>query len=211
VNIVFDLGAVLFTWRPAQLVARWLPQHAIDDVSAAALAHKVFGHADWHAFDQGSLNMDEVVTRTATRLGLDANRLSALCQHIGSELTPMPDTVRVLHQLHLQRQRLPDLRLYYLSNMPVPYARELEASHSFMQWFDGGIFSGDVQHIKPEPAIYQLLQTRYALEPMHTVFIDDLKSNVRAAEEQGWSGIHFESAQQLQSHLAALDLYEISP
>ena len=58
--------------------------------------------------------------------------------------------------------------------MPAPYARTLERLHDFLGDFDGGIFSGDVLLIKPEPAIYQLLQTRYALEPAKTVFIDDL-------------------------------------
>jgi putative hydrolase of the HAD superfamily len=86
--------------------------------------------------------------------------------------------------------------------MPESYARVLEERHDFLQWFDGGIFSGDVKCIKPDPLIYQLLQNRYALEPANTLFIDDLKSNVNVARALGWQGIHFESAQQLQAELA---------
>jgi putative hydrolase of the HAD superfamily len=97
------------------------------------------------------------------------------------------------------------IKLYYLSNMPVPYARALERDNDFMTWFDGGVFSGDVQHIKPEPAIYQLLQTRHALEPSRTVFIDDLLGNVHAAKDLGWHGIHFQSAQQVERELFALN------
>jgi putative hydrolase of the HAD superfamily len=135
-----------------------------------------------------------------------------LVESIGERLVPIPETVALLAQLHAQRTATTaasDVRLYFLSNMPVPYARTLERLHPFLQWFDGGIFSGDVHHIKPEPAIYTLLQTRYTLDPAQTVFIDDLKSNVTAAQALGWAGIHFESAPQLSAALAALNLSKI--
>lgn len=107
--------------------------------------------------------------------------LRELVGHIGERLLPIPETVALLARLHALRGERPGLRLYYLSNMPAPYARELERRHAFLQWFNGGIFSGDALHIKPNPAIYELLQFRYALEPGRTVFIDDLLANVTAA------------------------------
>lgn len=208
-NVVFDFGAVLFTWRPVELVARCFPQLAATPQQAGHLAHAVFGHPDWHQFDRGTLSMAEVVQRTADRLGLERAVLAELVASIGELLRPMEESVALLAQLHALRTApagQPGLGLYFLSNMPIPYARTLERLHAFLQWFDGGVFSGDVQHIKPEPAIYQLLQSRYGLEPVHTVFIDDLPGNVQAARAQGWHGIHFESAQQLQAQLRTLGL-----
>jgi putative hydrolase of the HAD superfamily len=203
-NLVFDFGAVLFNWKPITLIAQTFELDATNPHAASQLAHAVFAHPDWHSFDRGGLSMEEVHSRTVTRLGLDAARLQALLQHLGGHLAPMAESIEVLRRLHAQRAHRPDIKLYYLSNMPVPYARRLEELHSFLTWFDGGIFSGDVQCIKPEPEIYQLLQTRYALDPAQTVFIDDLHANVHAAQRQGWRGIHFQSAQQLQAELAAL-------
>ena len=104
--------------------------------------------------------------------------LGALVESISDHLAPIEATRGLLAQLHSMRPEQPALRLYYLSNMPVPFARGLEQRHAFLQWFDGGIFSGDVLHIKPDPAIYQLLQDRYALEPEQTVFIDDLQATI---------------------------------
>lgn len=211
-NVVFDFGAVLFTWRPAALLARSFPQLASTPQQGAQLAQTVFGHEDWHNFDRGLLSMATVIERTAARLDLDRGALTELVQSIGDRLLPMDDTVALLAQLHSVRQSAgrdgqggdDTLKLYYLSNMPAPYARTLEQKHNFLQWFDGGIFSGDVQHIKPEPAIYRLLQARYALAPAQTLFIDDLPGNVEAARGLGWNGIHFESAPQLQAQLAHL-------
>jgi putative hydrolase of the HAD superfamily len=210
-NVVFDFGAVLFTWRPVDLMMECFPERAATRAEAGHLAHEVFGHAEWQAFDRGTIAMPDVVAQVAQRVGLDATVLGALVESIGERLTPMPDSVALLERLvALRAQRAAQggapLRLYYLSNMPVPYARTLERMNAFMQEFDGGIFSGDELLIKPEPAIYQRLQTRYALEPAKTVFLDDLLPNIQAAKNEGWHGIQFHTAQQATEELQALGL-----
>ena len=202
-NIVFDFGAVLFTWQPGQLLMQTFPQQVDTTEKAAHLAHQVFGHPDWHNFDRGVLGLDEVIARTSERLDLPLPEMRKLVQGIGERLMPIQDTVALLRQLRARRLEGRGITgLYYLSNMPESYARVLEERHDFLQWFDGGIFSGDVKVIKPDPVIYQLLQSRYALEPANTLFIDDLKSNVNVALALGWQGIHFESPHQLQAALA---------
>ncbi len=203
-NYVFDFGAVLVNWQPVNMLAECFPQQADSPAHAGHLAHEVFAHTDWHNYDRGALTMDEVITRTSARLGLDAQRFGALARSIGQRLLPMPQSIDWLASLKARRDAGEDLRLYFLSNMPVDYARELERSYDFVGWFDGGIFSGDVGSIKPEPAIYQQLQQRHALVPQHTVFFDDLLGNVQAARAQGWHGIHFHNAAQAQTDLAAV-------
>ncbi|MDZ7938215.1 MAG: HAD family phosphatase [Rhodoferax sp.] len=211
-NVVFDFGAVLFTWRPVDLVAECFPERASTPALAGHLAHEVFGHADWQAFDRGTATMAEVIDRTVVRLGLDRKALTTLVEGIGGRLVPMPDSIALLHRLKALRTaqqaegQADALKLYFLSNMPVPYARTLEQSHVFLKEFDGGIFSGDVLLIKPEPAIYQLLQNRYALEPTKTVFIDDLLGNIEAARTQDWHGVHFKNAGQVSQALQALGI-----
>lgn len=213
-NVVFDFGAVLFTWRPIDLVTECFPDRAPTPALAGHLAHEVFGHPDWQAFDRGTTTMEEVIERTVARLGLDRQALTQLVGEIGERLVPMPDSIALLTRLHALRAQQQGnggepLNLYFLSNMPVPYARTLERLHGFLRDFDGGIFSGDVLLIKPEAAIYQLLQNRHALEPAETVFIDDLLGNIEAAQAQGWHGIHFKSAAQVTQALQAWGLSKI--
>ncbi len=207
-NFVFDFGAVLFTWKPADLLAETFPQQAHSAEAASSLARAMFDHPDWNGFDQGLHSIEHVIASVSKRLELDEQKLGDLVTSISDRLVPIAQTVALLEQLHTQRSTRPDLRLYYLSNMPQPYARELERRHAFLKWFDGGIFSSDVLHIKPNPQIYQLLQTRYSLEPAQTVFIDDLQANIEAARAQGWHGIQFHSPQQLQRDLQAFGLPE---
>lgn len=199
-NIVFDFGAVVFNWLPEQLVASHFPGHAETPQAARQLARAIFSHGDWHDFDRGTVAMDEVIDRSARRLNLPPAQMQQLVLAVPDHLQPMDGTVAILQDLVQRRQR-GELRLYYLSNMPAPIARVLEQRYDFLKWFDGGIFSGDVKLIKPDPAIYGLLETRFALEPGRTVFIDDLKTNVIAAQARGWRAIHFESAKQLENSL----------
>ncbi len=213
-NVVFDFGAVLFTWRPVDLMMECFPQRAATRAEAGHLAHEVFGHHEWQAFDRGTIAMADVVAQVARRVAIDATVLGTLVESIGERLTPMPESVALFKSLvALRAQRAATggepVRLYYLSNMPVPYARTLERVNAFLQDFDGGIFSGDEQLIKPEPAIYQGLQKRYALEPAKTVFLDDLLPNIQAAQAESWHGIHFHTAQQAAQELRALGLSEI--
>jgi len=205
VNFVFDFGAVLFSWKPRVLIQTHFPQHASTQDEMASLAHALFGHADWHDFDRGLLTVDEVTQRSAKRLSLDDAALRGLIEGVADHLKPMPETLSVLTQLRSLRAQQPErFHLYFLSNMPTPYARVLEQKHSFLQWFEGGVFSGDVQHIKPEAAIYALLEQRHALDVGQTVLIDDLAVNVAAAKARGWHGIEFSSGAQLRDDLRTL-------
>ncbi len=200
-NVVFDFGVVLFTWQPARFLPDFFPARAATPALASALAADVFSHADWHAFDQGLLTDKETVIRTAERLGLDSAALTGLLARIPDLLTPVEGTVEILRGLYERRQHRDDIKLFFLSNMPTPFARELEQRHPFLNWFDGGIFSGDVNLIKPQPEIFRLMQQRFSLDPAQTLFIDDLQSNVDAARFFGWQAVQFVSSVKLQEHL----------
>ena len=203
-NVVFDFRAVLLTWQPVALVQAHLGERVATPAAAQALARAIFSHDDWLDFDRGHCTLEHAIALIAQRLDLPAAQLAAMLSPIGERMAPLPDTVALLDQLREQRDRDGSLRLYYLSNMPAPYARQLEARHDFLRWFDGGVFSGDVKAIKPDPRIYRLLAQRHALAPQCTVFIDDMHDNVEAARALGWHGIRFETpaalAQQLQGH-----------
>ncbi len=203
-NLVFDFGAVLIEWQPARLVASHFPELAATPEAAQQAARSIFGHADWHDFDRGALSADGVAQRTAQRLALHLDEVRRLVSGIGERLTPIQETMDLVAELAQRRDQRGDVRLYYLSNMPAPYARTLEKKYAFLSWFDGGIFSGDVQRSKPDVAIYQLLQSRYALEPAQTLFVDDVQDNVDVACSLGWGGLRFVSALQLRSSLANL-------
>jgi putative hydrolase of the HAD superfamily len=201
-NIIFDFGAVIFGWEPSALVREVFPQHAKTDAQAMQLARSVFSHDDWHSFDAGKLSVQEIVERTHARTALPLQALADLVHSIGIRLPPIPESIKVLSELRAQRDAGADMKLFYLSNMPAPYARVLEKKHDFIGWFDDGIFSGDVKLIKPDPGIFRLATQRFGL-PAHsqTIFIDDLQANIEASLAHGWRGVHLPNASMLRSKL----------
>jgi putative hydrolase of the HAD superfamily len=201
-NIVFDFGAVIFGWEPSTLVREVFPQHASTDAQAVQLARSVFSHGDWHAFDAGKLSAHEIVERTHARTALPLQALADLVDSIGMRLPPIPESIKVLSELRAQRDAGADMKLFYLSNMPTAYARVLEKKHDFIGWFDGGIFSGDVKLIKPDPSIFRLATQRFGLPvDSQTIFIDDLQANIEASIAHGWRGVHLPNASMLRSKL----------
>ena len=61
------------------------------------------------------------------------------------------------------------------------------------KYFDGEVVSCYEKVVKPDAEIYRILVDRYDLKPEETLFIDDRKSNVEAAESEGICGYYFDA------------------
>jgi putative hydrolase of the HAD superfamily len=138
------------------------------------------------------------------RLALARDQVHRLLAPIGEELQPIAANVEQVHRLaHLRGQRA-GLRLFFLSNMPEPFARSIEQRHDFLRFFDGGVFSGDVKLGKPDPAIYTLLADRHGLDAQRIWFVDDNRANVEAASALGWQALHLPAPEHLPPAIDAL-------
>jgi len=60
--------------------------------------------------------------------------------------------------------------------------------------------------MKPDPATFEILRARFGLDPVPTVFIDDLPANVEAARSLGFLGLVFTDAPRLRGDLRDLGL-----
>ena len=200
-DVVFDLGGVVFRWEPLVLLQQLFPQRMPDEASARHWAGQIFQtfapEADWALFDLGRIEPEALAQRIARRTGLSEQELQQLIDGIPPHLTPMQGTVDLIHDLKAAGHRL-----YFLSNMPAPYADHLQAVHPFFAQFEQGIFSAHVQQIKPLPDIFATAQARWPLREA-PVFIDDVQHNIDAAHHHGWQGIRFETPQQVRAALVA--------
>jgi putative hydrolase of the HAD superfamily len=197
-GIVFDFAGVLFTWSPPHLLKRELPEHAVDDTSAAFWATQFFQgyEGDWLEFDRGNVSVPALIERIAKRTGLPQQAVQRVVDGVPHELQPIAATVALRSRL-----RAAGHRLYFLSNMPEPYARHLENRYTFVGDFERGVFSADVHLAKPEPAIFEFAATHFGLPPQQLMFMDDHLPNVTAAQSLGWNAFVFTSAAQAEAEL----------
>ena len=198
-NIVFDFGGVLFRWQPREFIARLLPQHAATPEQAHAWVEAFFENfaGDWGEFDRGTVARAPLAERIARRTGLAQADVERVIDAIPHELEPMAGTVELLRRLHRRGHAL-----YFLSNMPAPYAEHLEATHEFLGLFRAGVFSSRVQMVKPEAAIFAHALAHFGIEARDTLFIDDLAANAQAARAAGWQALHFVDPVQCEAELA---------
>jgi FMN phosphatase YigB (HAD superfamily) len=194
-NVIFDFGGVLVCWRPREIFESFYSEPTLRE----AVRVHAFEHDDWLEMDRGSFDEPTAIRRFATRMGRPEAELRALFDHLRSKLVPIESTVALLREL-----RGAGVRLYGLSNMSESIFAHLYARYEHFKLFDGIVVSGLVKLLKPEPAIYEHLRARFALDFRESVFIDDMERNVVSARRQGLPAIRFESTEQVRRELQPL-------
>lgn len=196
-TVVFDLGGVLVDWDP-----RYLYRSLFDDEAAMERFLAEVCTPEWNLAQDAGRPWAEAVAMLSAQHPRHAEHIAAYrTRWLDTLRGPIQPTVDLLGELREQ-----GVRLYALTNWSqetFPLARE---RFDFLGWFEGIVVSGEEQLIKPDPEIFRRLIQRYAIEPAHTLYIDDSLRNVAAAEALGMHGWHFQSADALRAHMRALGL-----
>lgn len=194
-NIIFDLGGVVLTWNPRAIIA----EAFADKASQGLVWSEVFGHRDWVELDRGTLPVEAAIAGAASRTGLPEEDLASMFRRVPQGLVPVPRMVALLHRLRARGHSL-----YCLSNLHTASLAHLKASHTFLELFDGAVFSCLVHLCKPEPAIYAHMIDVFGLNGSAALFIDDLEANLEAAKPFGLRTIRFETQMQCERELEAI-------
>lgn len=192
-TFLFDLGNVLIEWDPRRLYRKLFDG---DDAAMEQFLATVCT-SEWnHQMDAGK-PFAEAVAELQQAHPAQANLIAAW--HLRWDETlggQIEGTVEILAQLRARGRRLYALTNWSAETFPV--ARERFA---FLDWFEGIVVSGEVRMTKPDPEIFELAMTRFALTPTRTVFIDDSSANVASARSLGMQAVHFENPDQLRAAL----------
>jgi putative hydrolase of the HAD superfamily len=194
-NIVFDLGGVVFNWQPDKIIGHVFENPVIQRL----VKTEIFEHADWVALDRGTLDFDQAVDRGAERTGLPQREIERLLNAVPASLTPIHDTIELIRSI-----RNLDHKLFVLSNMQFESIAYLEEQYDIWDLFDGIVISCRIQKVKPESEIYKHLLSEHQLNAAETVFIDDMSENLDAASLLGIQTIQFINAAQCRQDLMSL-------
>ena len=194
-NVVFDLGGVVFHWRPDVIASIVFADPATQSLVKA----EIFEHEDWVALDRGTISFERAVERGASRTGLPNAEIRRLLDEVPRSLTPVAGTMDLIRSVNAANHPL-----YVLSNMQFASIDYLQKHHDIWDLFEGLVISCRINKVKPEKAIYEHLLNAHSLKASETVFIDDMTENLAAAAKLGIQTIQFMDADQCRQDLQLL-------
>ena len=176
-NIVFDLGGVVFARDPRKFEREFIEFFSY--IMLPEMPHF------WEEYDRGVSTYERVINDLAEYN--NCNRELAEYNLRRSIVTQeeIPATKSLIADLKDAKYKL-----YVLSNMALDFIEFLRTKEVY-KYFDGEVVSCHEKVVKPDVEIYRILVDRYGLNPAETLFIDDRKSNIEAAQSVGIGGYHF--------------------
>ena len=188
-TIIFDLGGVLIDWNPRYLYRQLIPDEPAMEEFLATITTP-----DWNEEQDAGRPLAEATAQLVAQHPQHQALIEPFYGRWPEMLGgPIAGTVELLARLRATgRYRLYALTNWSAETFPVALER-----FDFLGWFAGILVSGAEQMRKPTPAFYQLLLTRYGIEPTEALFIDDNARNIAAAQALDLRTVLFESPEQL--------------
>lgn len=195
--IVLDLGNVVVEWDP-----RFLFRRLFDDAGEMEWFLRNVCTPSWNAeLDRGRPFADAVAELQA-QYPEWAEEIEAYRARWPEMLGKVDEgTAAILHELDAAGSPVYALTNWSGETFPIAVER-----HPILKVFSGIVISGHEGVAKPDPEIFRILCRRYGLTPSETLFVDDLETNVEAAEALGFRVHHFVNAEHLRAELESRGL-----
>jgi 2-haloacid dehalogenase len=195
-TIVFDLGNVLIDWNP-----RHLYRKILKDEDQITWFLENICTSEWNDQQDAGRTFEEGVRVLVEKHPEWTDAITAWGARWQETISgAIPGTVEILRTLRDSKK----YRLYALTNWSAetfPWALD---NFEFLHWFEGIVVSGHEKTRKPYPDFFNILFTRYRIDPSTAVFIDDNIKNIKGANEVGLQTIHFQSPELLKQQLTQL-------
>ncbi|NIY92862.1 HAD family hydrolase [Vibrio diazotrophicus] len=194
-NVVFDIGNVVVRWAPLEIIRLTFG----DSNTVEERAKLIFQSETWLRLNKGEITENEAKAQYKDALGLTELECERLFYYVKQTQILIYDSVDLI-----KRCKSAGFNVLALTDNVHEIVSHLKSTYTFWDLFDGAIISAEVGLLKPQPEIYQLLLSRYALNASETVFIDDMPNNVKGAEFVGIAAIQFENVAQCEQALRLL-------
>ena len=186
-TVIFDVGGVLAaTGRHSDFAKRFPPEHAERVIKLFVGDYAEDGDHPWHRLERGEITFEE--NRRLNRIALAEAGIELPAPPPGGApmivFTPSEPMVELVKEL-----RAAEIRMGVLTNNVLEFREHWRSMMPFDEWFDDIVDSHEVGLRKPNPAIFQLALARLGAEAGRTVFLDDVATNVSAAESVGIRGV----------------------
>ncbi len=175
-QIVFDMGGVLMNFDQEGI----LNALKLEDGDKELFRRQIFRHPAWQRYDRtGNLSghRQGAKERVGERL---AGKVDELFQIWTDYVVPKPEMAALVEELLGL-----NIPLYILSNAPTQF-KDFQENIPGWGRFQGVMLSWEEKLLKADPEIFRRFFTRFGLRPSECFFIDDLNTNIEAAD---WCGM----------------------
>lgn len=192
-TVVFDIGRVLVRWNLRHLYAKLIDDPAELDWFVTHVVTEA-----WHFEHDAGRDLQEMVTEKRRAFPDHAHLVEAYATRFHETIPgPVPGTAALVERLDAA-----GVPLYAITNFAAAFWGPFRADWPVLAHFRDTVVSGQEKMAKPDPAIFELAARRFAIDPAHTLFIDDNPANIAAARDCGWQTHLFIDAAALEGDLA---------
>ncbi len=195
--VCFDLGKVLLDFDKEAAILRLAEKSPL---SPEEMGRLIQTDKQALVYEAGGITTARYISHLKKLLKYKgtAKELQACYSEI---FTPLSDHIALAAML------APHYPLAIISNTNDAHIAHAEATYSFFSLFPVRIYSHQVRAMKPDRAIYDAaLAALGGIDPLETLFIDDLEPNILGAVKLGWQTIHLRPGVNLGEALASYDL-----
>ncbi len=194
-NIIFDIGNVLLKWSPIEIVIKTFPEHHNHQQLTIQLAKSQI----WFDLNLGKITEKQAISLYHQVLGIDVIKLEELMFNVKESLIPIEGSLKLLNKLYKI-----DISLYTITDNVKEIVSYIKQKYDFWHKFKGSAVSAEIGFLKPAPEIYLHLLDTYNLIPQECVFIDDIKCNVRGAQNANMFSFQFTNSKACTDRLKKL-------
>jgi len=186
--VIWDMGGVLLRSEHYQFREQLATRFKI---SRQDLEHRVFNSESAILATVGKISQVEHWRITALSLGLLEEEIQHFEEDFWAGDRCDQELVRFIRSLK------PRYKIGLLSNAWIGTREMLKDKYGCLDVFDLAVFSYEIGVAKPDAQIYRYILEKMDVAPERTIFVDDFKLNVAAAQELGIIGIHFKGRDQV--------------
>ncbi len=185
-NLLFDLGGVIMDIRRQNCVDAFKSLGMVDpDLYLGEYCQA----GPFEGIENGSYTIEQFHEAIRTIIGKDISD-SDIDRAFGKFLIGIP-----LHRLEQLEILHKQLGIYMLSNTnPIMWADGIDSNFRKLgkdvnYYFDGIVRSYEAGVMKPNPKIFEIVISRFGINPEETIFLDDSEKNLEISRQLGFKTI----------------------
>lgn len=190
--VVFDVGRVLYQWDLRYLFAKLIADPAELEWFCTTVVTP-----EWHFQHDAGVPLGVMVPARKADFPEYAHLIDAYAARFNETIPgPVPGSIELVEALDAR-----GVPLFAITNFGADFWPPFRATAPVFDRFREIVVSGDEKIAKPDPAIFDLAESRFGHAAGAMLFIDDNAANITSAARLGWQIHHFVDAALLEADL----------